>query len=354
MPASTAHIVQRMSPGGLEVVALRLARELPGKHIVVSLEGATGELIQAWPRLLALGGALHGLDKRDGLAPALVARLARLLRAHAINRVMTHHAGPLIYGGLAARLAGVTRVVHVEHDTWHFRAARRGRLMRNAARVSRARIVGVSERMRAPLASVYRGAAITIIPNGVDLPEGVVDRFTSRAALGLAPDTVVIGAAGRLEWVKGHDILIDALSRLPDNVQLLIAGDGSRRDDLARQIRVSRLESRARLLGHRDDMADLFPAFDVFCQPSRDEGLPLAILEAQAAGCPVVATRVGDVETAVCPQSGALAPAENAATLAEAITRLLHSPARPSPRAFVAARFDWNTTLEGYANILGV
>ncbi len=114
------------------------------------------------------------------------------------------------------------------------------------------------------------------------------------------------------------------------------------------------IASRVRFLGHCDNVAQILPAFDVLCQPSRAEGLPLAVLEAQACGVPVVATDVGDLASAVCPASGRLAPPENVAALAAALNAALAGPAPVSPRAFVAARFDWRNTLGAYASLLKV
>ena len=91
---------------------------------------------------------------------------------------------------------------------------------------------------------------------------------------------------------------------------------------------------------------------DVFCQPSRSEGLPLAVLEAQACGVPVVASAVGGLAAAVCPETGRLTQPDNPAALADALGATLDRPAAGSPRAFVAARFDWRQTLSSYANLM--
>jgi len=349
-----AHIVQRMSPGGIEVLALRLARQLPGSHVVVSLESNAEALAAAWPRLRDLSGALIGMNKRDGFDAPLFNRLRCLLAERRVDTVVTHHAGPLFYCGPAARAAGVARVIHVEHDVWHYNSPRRRWLMRAAALAASPRVVGVSEKMRAPLRRVFPRRDIQIIPNGVDLDGAALDRAAARARLGVNAATRLVGAVGRLEWVKGHDVLIDAMALLPPDVSLAIIGEGSRRAALEAQVSALGLDARVRLHGHRDDAAELHSAFDVFCQPSRDEGLPLAVLEAQAAGAPVVATNVGDLAAAVCPDSGLLAAPENPAAIAAAIARIMGNRGAPSPRQFVFERFNWRATLDGYAKITGV
>ncbi|RBP16092.1 glycosyltransferase involved in cell wall biosynthesis [Roseiarcus fermentans] len=347
-----AHIVQRMAPGGLEVLVLELSRQLPGDHLIVSLEGEADALAAAWPRLGESAAALAAMAKRPGLDAGLVLRLAALLRERGIDTAFTHHAGPMLYGGAAARLAGVRRLVHVEHDVWQFDDPRRVRLMRRAAAILRPRVVGVAERMREPLKRVYPGRTVEIIANGVALDRCDVDRAEARRRLGLSESAFVVGAVGRLEQVKGHDLLIEAAASVTPEPVLCIVGDGSRRADLEQLARSLGVAERVRFLGHRDDVAQILPAFDVLCQPSRAEGLPLAVLEAQACGVPVVATDVGDLASAVCPATGRLAPPENAAALAAALSATFRQPSPVSPRVFIAARFDWRNTLNAYSDLL--
>ena len=349
-----AHIVQRMAPGGLEVLVLELSRQLPGEHVIISLEGEAKALRAAWPRLGECAQPLIAMAKRPGFDLNLILRLRARLREQRIDSVFTHHAGPLLYGGSAARLAGVDRLIHVEHDVWQFDDPKRLRLMRRVAALTRPHVVGVAERMREPLSRIYPRQSVEIIVNGVALDPCGADRAKARRVLGVDRDAPVIGAVGRLEGVKGHDLLIEAVASMPSTPLLLIVGDGSRRSDLERLARDLGIASRVRFLGHCDNVAQILPAFDVFCQPSRAEGLPLAVLEAQACGVPVVATDVGDLASAVCPVSGRLAAPENAAALAGALKAALGGPPPVSPRAFIAGRFDWRDTLGAYANLLKV
>jgi glycosyltransferase involved in cell wall biosynthesis len=347
-----AHIVQKMAPGGLEVLTLDLARQSPGEHIVVSLEGDAEDLISAWPRLAQMRGQLFGMKKKPGVDYTLPLRLASLLRRQNISCVFTHHVGPLIYGGAAARLAGLRRLIHVEHDAWHSRDPHRRAVLRVAAALTRPQIVGVAEKMRAPLREIFPNSPLRIIANGVDLAKFSGARSVARRYLRIDDDALVIGSAGRLEWVKGHDVLLDALALCATRPQLLVAGDGSRRAELEAQAQRLGIADRVRFFGHCDNVARLLPAVDLYIQPSRNEGLPLAVLEAQAAGAPVVATQVGDVASAVCPDSGALVPPEDPAALAAAIDAALTGEPRPSPRSFIAARFDFRRTLDAYAQLM--
>lgn len=354
MKQRVAHVVQKMAPGGLEVLVLQLARWLPGEHYIISLDGDADHLMEQWPRIADQGVMLIGMNKRPGLDPILPIHLASTMRHLDTGAVFTHHAGPLVYGGPAARLAGVKQLFHVEHDIWHYGDAGRSRLMRAIAVLTRPHIVGVAERMRAPLKSIFGTLDVDIIANGVPLDRCYADRGKARILMGLDESQTVIGAVGRLETVKGHDLLIEAAAKIESAPHVVIVGQGSQRADLEALAEKLSITNRVRFLGHRDDVAKLLPGFDVLCQPSRAEGLPLAVLEAQACGVPVVATDVGDLANAVCPSSGRIAPPENVEALALALNTVIDQPSAVSPRAFIAAHFDWNTTLAGYADLLKV
>jgi glycosyltransferase involved in cell wall biosynthesis len=354
MASSIVHVVQRLAPGGLEVLSLELASRLPGRHVIISLEGVTEELRRAWRRIDESGVPILGLEKRPGVSPLLLSRLISLLRRLDATAVVTHHAGPFLYAGAAARLTGVKRIVHVEHDVWHYQSEKRRRVMGLAGRFVRPTIVGVSAKLRPTLERVFPTRPIWTIANGVDVSTFPRDRLAARKRLGLGSNEKVIGAAGRLEFVKGHDVVIEAMRLLPDDIILVIAGDGSERAALEAKAKNLGVSQRIKFLGHQDRVVDLYAAFDVFCQPSRNEGLPLAVLEAQACGVPVVASEVGDMASAVCPNSGFLTTPESPDQLAERIVEAFSRPRRHDPRQFVSKRFSWAQTLAGYQSVIGV
>jgi glycosyltransferase involved in cell wall biosynthesis len=141
---------------------------------------------------------------------------------------------------------------------------------------------------------------VHIIPSAVNL-DSINTRFTkneSRGALGINKNDFVLGTIGRLEEQKGHRFLLEALSILKKEkiyIKLIIIGDGRLRKDLEGLSKVLTLEKQVLFLGTRTDIADLFPAMDVFIMPSLWEGLSVAMLTAMAAGLPVIATNVGGV-----------------------------------------------------------
>lgn len=351
-----AHVVQHLRPGGIESLVLGMIEaEAAGlRQIAVSLDGTADAAMAGWPRLRPLAGRLHFMAKPGGLAPALVPRLARLFRAEGVGVVQTHHEGPLLYGGPAARLVGA-RLVHVEHDAWHLadpRAARRTRLLMRALRPARVAVSGaVAEAGEAALGLPFR-----VIGNAVDDARFTPgDRVAARRALGLPPVGPLVVAAARLEPVKGIDVLIAALAHLPGDIRLAIAGDGSRRADLEAQA-AALAPGRVIFLGRCDDMPALYRAADVFALPSRHEGLPLALLEAQSCGCPAVAADVGAVAGALDPATGRLVPPEAPGALAAALAEVLAGGAETAgaPRAFIRARHSHAAMLSAYHRIWGL
>lgn len=342
MPDVIVQVVQHLRPGGLEVIALDLLRQAPaGVRVhLVSLDGDRASALAAWPRLAEVEADLTFLGKRDGVDPFLVVRLARLLRRLGATAVQTHHIGPLLYGGLAARLAGVRRLVHVEHDAWHLAEADAARLHGWLVRWLRPTMVAVSRTVATLVARHLGRTGIEVIANGVDTVRYAPgDRGAARRALGLPEAPIVIGCAARLEPVKGHADLLDAAARLPEHVHLALAGDGSAGDGLRQRARRLGIQHRVHFLGKVDEMRVFYRAIDRFCLASHAEGLPLAPLEAQATGVPVVLTEVGGMAEAICPRSGVLARPRDPESLAAALAASLGTPAN-DPRPFVVERHD--------------
>lgn len=342
-------IVQRLQPGGIEVLALRLAQTLPGRNAIVSLEGETDALFAAWPHAAGSNVDAFALGKTDGLSLGLELRLTSLLRRLRPRSVFMHHIGPLLYGGPAARLAGVHNVVYVEHDIWHHAAPRRALLLKLAALIVRPTFAAISRNAAAQLKHVTGAANVVVVPNGVDLRGHLPsDGHAARALLGLPVGARIVGTVGRLESIKGHDVLLRALPALPADIYLVVVGEGSQHAPLVQLAASLGVSHRVVFTGHRDDTTRLYPSFDVFCLPSRGEGLPLTLLEAQACGVPVVATDVGAVREAVCPVTGRTVIANDPAALAAALRAALQAQPAASPRSFVERSFDWDATLRRY------
>lgn len=186
---------------------------------------------------------------------------------------------------------------------------------------------------------------VTTILNAIDHRQFRRDpakQLPARAALGLSPDDVVIGAVGRLEPQKRFDLLLDAfaaLHRSDPRVRLVIAGDGSLRAALHEQRRRLNLEDRVILPGHVTDVAALHHAFDLFAQSSDYEGTPNAVLEAMAMETPVVATEAGGTaELVLAGEHGRIIPIGRVDALLAALQAALSDPGRTRAMAGHARR----------------
>jgi glycosyltransferase involved in cell wall biosynthesis len=351
-PHSVVHIVQKLAPGGIETLVLDLAKDAGSDSRIFSLEGNAHDLVQAWAALEPVAGQIEAFEAQGGLKPALVIQLVKRLRAVKPSAVFLHHVGPLVYGGLAARLAGVARIVHVEHDVWHYALPRRRVIASVIETIVRPHHVTVSNHAANTLRAMLRSPSISVIPNGIDFTRFVPgDKTAARAAFGLDPTWRIIGTVGRLVAVKGQSVLIDAIARLPADCHLVIVGSGEEHDALVSQALALSLQTRVHFIGHLNAVERLLPAFDVFCLPSHAEGFPRSIIEAQAAGLPVVATRVGAVDEAVCQASGRIVPPGDPVAMAHALRDVLSAPLTTQPRAFVADRFSWPSTLSSYRRV---
>ncbi|NEQ28115.1 MAG: glycosyltransferase [Microcoleus sp. SIO2G3] len=138
---------------------------------------------------------------------------------------------------------------------------------------------------------------------------------------------LVIGSVGRLDAMKGHDILLRAVAQL-DGVRVVILGEGGQRTELKKLADELKVSDRLELRGWVDNPRAYLPQFDIFAMPSRSEGFPLAIVEAMLAARPVVATRVGSVAEAVADgETGLLVNKDDVEGLTAALRRLRDDPA---------------------------
>ncbi|WP_257099062.1 glycosyltransferase [Pseudovibrio flavus] len=351
MGTKQVHIVQKMAPGGIELLVRRLADEDGVDVHIYSLESPDGPVegeantANDW----LTSSKVTIFNKKAGLRPDLIWHLIGELKKQKPDVVVTHHIGPLLYGGAAARLAGVPVFAHIEHDAWHLEDDNQRRLTKLACKVLKPKLAGVSTTVAKRVGELTGRADVAVIPNGIDIQKfRPADKAEARRAFGLPDEGVVVGAVGRLEMVKGFDVLVAAAAHLPPNYTVVIAGDGSQKEALSRQISQLGLEGRVRLLGSVEHMERLFPAFDVLAVPSRNEGLPLTIIEAQSCSVPVVASRVGAVPDGLCPQTSRLVEPEDPSLLAKAIMERIEAPLEIDPRDFVISQFDWSKTTSAY------
>lgn len=267
-------------------------------------------------------------------------RLIRLFRRERPAIVHTHTSKAGVLGRLAAWIAGVPVVVHTPHGHvfyGHFGRVRSRvfllveRLL--ALRTTRVIALTEAERDEHLQAGVGTNAQFAVVPSGIEVERfKAVSGMRGRPPEGFdcPPDALVVGSVGWLTPVKGHRVLIEALARLtPAHPRLygMIVGSGELKEELEVLARQRGLGGLVRLLGERRDVPDCLAAMDIFVLPSLNEGMGRALIEAMAAGRPVVATRVGGIPAIVQDRrTGLLVPPSDHKALAEAIAELLDRP----------------------------
>lgn len=324
------HVLYRLDTGGMERIIVSLINATCDRyrHAVITLAGfgaLRGEIEHAVTACLSL-------DKKPGKDWPCHGRLWRALRRLKPDLVQTYNIGTLDLAPVV-RLAGVRRLVHAEHgrDATDPRGEnpRYLRLRRWMAPFID-RYVAVAPDLQQWLTerAGIRRAKVACIANGIDVAAFDLRRGDSvprRRLADFAPaGSVLIGHVARLDKVKDQAGLISAFKLLREqghaDCRLAIAGEGPQRDALERQVVELGLTESVRLLGNRRDVAELLAECDVFALSSIAEGMPVTLLEAMAAGLPVVATDVGGVAMVVdAGVTGTLVPAGDPRALAEAL-----------------------------------
>jgi glycosyltransferase involved in cell wall biosynthesis len=201
------------------------------------------------------------------------------------------------------------------------------------------RLIAISPQIERDLVSTYRiGRAdqYAVVPLGFDLAPFArvtdADRAQSRQALQIPPDARVVSTVGRLTAIKQHELLLEAaraIHRELPHTLFLIVGDGERRAELEAKARELAIGDRVRFLGWRRDLDVVYGATDVFALTSRNEGTPVALIEAMASAVPGVSTDVGGVADVIAePAIGRRVADGDPVAFARAVIELLHAPGR--------------------------
>lgn len=277
------------------------------------------------------------LPLRRGNYVKNVASLAGFIRTHGIEIVHAHAARDYHLAALAVKLASRSRLVLTRHTLFPLRRINK-LVLSNAGRV-----IAVSQAVAESLRQngVIEPSKITVIHNGID-----VDRFTRPDVINVDLP-VLVGTVGHLAPIKGHDIFLRAaalVSARRPNVQFIVIGEdksprmGHRRD-LENLVAELRLNGAVTLPGWRDDVNAVLSSLSLFVSAARSEPFGLAIVEAMAAGLPIIATASeGALEIIEDGVSGRIVPTEDPEALAHAINELLDNPLERSRLASNARR----------------
>ncbi len=322
------HVISSGGMYGAEAVILNLSHAMNSAGdtgVVASFSNASHQLHD---RALAENLSSLLLPCRGQFSPATLHAIRDAVRQHGVDVVHAHGYKADLYAWAALRGSGIP-LVSTCHTWYDNDLAVRiyGALDRRVLR-SFARVVAVSAQVERQL--LHSGVAterICRIRNGIDL-----DPYTAIAqqrASGKGGSGLTVGLVGRLAPEKGVDLFLTAAASVAEfmpNVNFVVVGEGAERSKLQRQIQQLGLHDRVRLLGHQHAMPPVYAQMDLLVSASRQEGLPVALLEGMASGLPLVATAVGEVPTLVLPgTTGLLVKAGDTAALAAAMLQLLES-----------------------------
>ncbi len=321
------YVITDLELGGVPLHLARLApamRDRGWQVTVVSLAkpGPVGEMLRRANLPVLSCNACCRWDVH------VFGRLAEIIEAE--RPVVVH--SMLFHANLAARFAALSagfphdrllceiQTVEVERP-WHLSVDRwTHRLCRLTVGNSASVIEHLHRRARVPF------DRLRLVPGGVDVDRMQAADPIDRASMGLGPNDRMILWVGRLDPVKGLDLLIRAFASLSKETGsfLVLVGGGPLRDDLQRLAVRLGVGDRVRFLGPRTDVPSLLGAADLFAFPSRTEGWPNALLEAMAAGLPIVTTDVPGCRDMISHDStGLLVPFDDTSSLASAMSRLL-------------------------------
>lgn len=351
--------------GGAEVLAATLAAGLAahGHRCCVCGIGQEGELACMLDRL---GIRYSALIMPHGASLRLVLKLAALARRESAEVLLTHHFRQLFHAAPAAVLLR-KRLVHVEHDYYSYKKS--PELLRRLDILLRFthRFVAVSPEIAdwfRERSSIAAKKLITI-ENGIDTERfrpNSSQRADMRTMYDVSHDAFVVGTCARLEPIKNLGLLLDGFagfrrSHAHHPAKLVILGDGSLRSALESRARELNIHENVLFLGSRPDVSHYLPMFDVYAITSQSEGLPLSVLEAMAAGLPVVATNVGALPALISCDTGILLSQASPDALENAFAELLHNAPTLhkkgiSARLLVMKKYSLRIMVERYLDVL--
>ena len=324
-------LINTLGIGGAERVAANLALDLQSRgqsvHILALRElREDGMMVFPEDRFVDSGVTLHELEKRDGFSVRALRRLAAYIRREQIDVVHTHN--PLVhhYGVLAARMGGARAVVNTVHGTSTLEMQRWAHLLFQLSCHRTTRVVAVCRSVGEACRGILSlpASRSAVIYNGIELepflgpPRRRVDgRF-------------IFGTVGRMVPVKDHGCMFQAFARAHAHhaeCELHLLGDGELEQELRALAAKLEILGAVHFHGFSNEVAPFLGGIDCFLLSSRNEGLPMSILEAMAAGLPVVATSVGGVAELVTDAAcGWLSPPREPRALAACMIQSMEAP----------------------------
>jgi L-malate glycosyltransferase len=362
---NVCQVVHGLPIGGAEVLVNRIVRALGDRYrFVIACLDQVGELGES---LAADGVTVVNLGRRPGFDWKCVRRLQRLCAEEHIEAIHAHQYTPFAYSVATRAFGRRPPVLFTEHGRFYPDYPNLKRKIFNWLLPNRRdRFVAVGEAVRQALIhnEGLPPRRVEVVYNGVDLSafeREASEREQIRRQLGLLGDEFVVLQVARLDTIKDHATAIRSIAAARAKcpaLKFLVVGDGPERSSIEQMIASEKLGDQVVMLGSRHDVPCLLAAADAFLLTSLSEGIPVTIIEAMAAGVPVVATAGGGVPELITDnRTGLLRPVGDAAGLAEAVVRLaddeaLRTRLTSGAREHVWAHFSEAEMIDHYDRIL--
>ena len=357
------HIISSSGMYGAEAVILNLSRILKERgheNLLAAFSNSSNPNLELHERAQAEGIESHVIPCSGQVDRTVVTAIRDLASRIGADVVHSHSfkSDVYVYPALRRTKIPIVATCHTWYDTDPM-VTLYGKIDRLVLR-GFVRVVAVSEEVKHRLLKAGVAAEkVSIVRNGIDL-RPFENAKPSLGDRGPSDEMPMVGLIGRLSWEKGVEIYLLAAARVVAKfpyVRFVVVGEGPDRDKLEQSIDQLNLRSHVTMLGRRDDMPSVYASLDIMVSASRQEGLPMAILEGMASGLPLVATTVGEVPTVVQDgRTGILVPPEDPARLADAIEQLLRDSARriamgAAGRQLIREEYSANRMADDYLKV---
>lgn len=303
------------------------------------------------------------LEKKLGPDPKMLPSIYNVFKKFNPHIIHTHRY-VVRYTLLPSHILRIPVKIHTVHNIADKEVDLPGKIIHKIAfKLLQTTPVALSSETKKTIEKLYGIHNIPVIYNGIhifDYQNSSAKRQKTKALLNIQDDQFVILHIGRFSPQKNHKLLIEAFSKVllhSSDVLLLLVGDGELKTEIESHVNSRGIQNNVRFLGMRKDIPELLSASDLFVLSSDWEGVPLVILEAMAAGKPVVATSVGGVPEVVADgKSGFLVTKGDAYALADAILKILKTPdfavrMGDNGRIIARDRFDIKETAKSYEKL---
>ena len=325
--------------GGSEHVVYDIVRKLDKKKFHILIIGfKDGPFRQLYEQI---GVKTEAIESRRKYDINFILRLRKLLKSERISVVNPHHFSPLLYTFLSTRMTDI-KIVYTEHSVWQYlELGWIKKMLCNFILFRVEALVAISNQ----LVHFYQknffvsSRKVHLIINGIDLDKfKKLDNITSKKALGFESKDYLVGIIANLRPEKNHKILIKAFSRVAVNnerMHLVLVGLDLMNGELQEYAIQFGLPMQIHFLGSREDIPDILNALDIFCLPSKHEGLPLTVLEAMACGVPVIGSDVMGINEVVKDNENGLLFKDDDKMLSEKIKMLMAD--KEKTQSFISA-----------------